>query len=118
MSQTISDFRPDMRYGWVGGERGAPSSWSVGCWTRRSHAPADCPVSHMTSPPKKAATPKSPVKRGPGWPATGRDNVVAGRVPENVIAAIDAWATKRNLTRSKAVVQLLELGLKAKGGKR
>jgi hypothetical protein len=43
---------------------------------------------------------------------------VAGRVPENVIAAIDAWATKRNLTRSKAVAQLLELGLKAKGGKR
>jgi hypothetical protein len=72
----------------------------------------------MLSPPKKAVTPKLPLRRGQGRLATVRDNVVAGRVPENVIAAIDAWATKRNLTRSKAVAQLLELGLKAKGGKR
>jgi hypothetical protein len=69
----------------------------------------------MPSPPKKAVTSKPPVKRNPARPATRRDNVVAGRVPENVIAAIDAWATKRNVTRSKAVAQLLELGLKAKG---
>ena len=59
-------------------------------------------------PQKREATPK----RKPGRPATGRDPVVAGRVPADTIKAMDAWAEKRGLTRSAALSQLLAAGLK------
>ena len=51
-------------------------------------------------------------KRKIGRPATGRDPVIAGRVPADVIAALDAWAAKAGVTRSEAMGRLIEAGLK------
>jgi hypothetical protein len=54
----------------------------------------------------------SPKKRG--RPATGRDPVVAGRVPEVIVAEMDAFAKREGITRSAAMAELLASGLKAK----
>ena len=53
-----------------------------------------------------------------GRPATGRDPVSAVRIPDELGAAIDAWA-KRNAagTRSQAIRQLLEQALAAQTAK-
>jgi hypothetical protein len=56
-----------------------------------------------------------PKKRG--RPATGKDPLLTVRAPEELIAAIDAWAAKEGLARSEAVRQLIEAGL-AKKAKR
>jgi hypothetical protein len=53
------------------------------------------------------------VKRKPGRPATGMDPVLSGRVPKEVIARVDQWATENGFTRSIAVSKLLERGLDA-----
>jgi hypothetical protein len=60
------------------------------------------------SAPKKGA----PAKRKMGRPATGRDPVIAGRVPADIIAALDAWAKAHGKTRSEAMGLLIEAGLK------
>ena len=57
-----------------------------------------------------------PKKRG--RPATGKNPLLTIRAPAELIAAIDAWAGKEKVAKSEAVRQLIELGLKAKGGKR
>jgi hypothetical protein len=60
----------------------------------------------------------APKKRGRP-PSGGRDPIVPTRFPEDQIAAIDAWAAgQKSITRSEAIRRLVELGLKAKGGKR
>ena len=51
-------------------------------------------------------------KRKMGRPATGRDPVISGRVPGEVIAALDAWAVKAGVTRSEAMGRLIEASLK------
>jgi hypothetical protein len=53
-------------------------------------------------------------KRKRGRPATGRDPMVSSRVPANIVAEIDGWAEENETTRSDAIRQLVELGLKAK----
>ena len=61
----------------------------------------------------------TPKKRG--RPASGgRDPIVPTRFPQDQIAAIDAWAAKAgdDVSRSEAIRRLVEIGLKAKGGKR
>jgi hypothetical protein len=47
------------------------------------------------------STPKqgAPAKRKMGRPATGRDPVIAGRVPADIIGALDAWAKAHGKTR-------------------
>jgi predicted DNA-binding protein len=50
-------------------------------------------------------------KRGRGRPATGRDPVIALRLPKETIAALDRWASGEGLTRSAAARQLIERGL-------
>ncbi|MDN4983363.1 hypothetical protein KUL72_34420 [Bradyrhizobium arachidis] len=40
------------------------------------------------------------------------DIISAVKLPERLTAAIDAWARARHLSRSDAIYQLLELGLK------
>jgi hypothetical protein len=62
--------------------------------------------------PQRPPAPKAAVKRRPGRPATGRDPVVGGRVPQETIEAMDAWAKANGLTRSKALGPLLAAGLK------
>lgn len=56
---------------------------------------------------------KSPAtKKKRGRPATGRDPVVGGRVPQPTIDAMDAWAKARGKTRSEALGLLIDAGLK------
>jgi hypothetical protein len=55
-------------------------------------------------------TKKAKGKRG--RPATGHDPVIAGRVPLEVINAMDAWAQKAGISRSEAMGRLIEAGLK------
>jgi metal-responsive CopG/Arc/MetJ family transcriptional regulator len=40
--------------------------------------------------------------------------MVSSRMPDTVVAAVDAWATQNDTTRSDAIRQLVEIGLKAK----
>ncbi|MHB0771757.1 hypothetical protein [Bradyrhizobium sp. 5.13L] len=54
---------------------------------------------------KKDST--SPVRR-----RTGIDPVSAVKMPERLTAAVDAWAEAHRLTRSDAICNLIELGLK------
>jgi hypothetical protein len=51
-------------------------------------------------------------KRGPGRPATGKNPMVGGRVPADVVKALDVWAAANGITRSTAVARLIEAGLK------
>ena len=43
----------------------------------------------------------------------GRDAVSAVQLPQSLTAAIDAWADAHHTSRSDAIRQLVELGLKA-----
>lgn len=60
--------------------------------------------------------PTAPKKRG--RPATGRDPAIAGRAPQHVIDAVNAYAEREGITKSAAVAVLLEAGLKAKARRR
>jgi hypothetical protein len=53
-----------------------------------------------------------PKKRG--RPATGKDPQIVARMPAEMLANIDAWATANEIIRSEAIRRLVELGLKAK----
>jgi hypothetical protein len=57
-------------------------------------------------------------KRKPGRPATGETPLVAFRPPDELRNAIDAFASAEGITRSEALRQLVELGLKAKPAKK
>ena len=37
------------------------------------------------------------------------------RLPETMLATVDAWAASQDVSRSEAIRRLVELGLKAKG---
>jgi hypothetical protein len=56
-----------------------------------------------------------PKKRG--RPATGKDPFVGVRLPKEMIAGLDLWAEQNGATRSDAIRQFVELGLKKKGRK-
>jgi hypothetical protein len=62
--------------------------------------------------PAKLSGKKPPANRGPGRPATGRDPTLGGRVPAELIAAVDDYAAKAGINRSDAMRRLLEAGLK------
>jgi Ribbon-helix-helix protein, copG family len=51
-----------------------------------------------------------PKKRG--RPATGKDPLIAARLPLKMIAALDRWAKANSATRSEAIRRLIERGLK------
>jgi hypothetical protein len=56
-----------------------------------------------------------------GRPSTGgRDPMIGARFPPELTARVDAWAGKIDggIPRADAIRRLVELGLKAKGGKR
>ena len=53
-------------------------------------------------------------KRGRGRPATGRDPAVTVRLPADSINAIDARATKEEVSRAEMIRRLVEQGLKVK----
>jgi predicted DNA-binding protein len=50
-----------------------------------------------------------PKKRG--RPATGKDPLIAVRLPRKLINALDKWAASAGLTRSASVRQMIEKGL-------
>jgi hypothetical protein len=52
-------------------------------------------------------------KKKRGRPATGRDPLIALRVPAETIAEIDKWGGGR-LSRSEAIRTLIEIGLSSK----
>jgi len=52
-------------------------------------------------------------KRGRGRPRTGMHPVLSGRVPKEVVAQVDEWATANGYTRSEGVAVLLKRGLEA-----
>ncbi|WGD53718.1 hypothetical protein QA641_07425 [Bradyrhizobium sp. CB1650] len=43
---------------------------------------------------------------------TGRDAISAAKMPEDLTAAVDAWAEAHQLVRSDAICRLVELGLR------
>jgi hypothetical protein len=53
-------------------------------------------------------------KKKRGRPATGRDPHVTSRMPPDLIAEVEAWATANETTRSEAIRRLVELGLTMK----
>jgi hypothetical protein len=54
-----------------------------------------------------------PKKKKRGRPATGRDPLIALRVPAETIAEIEKWGGDR-LSRSEAIRTLIEIGLASK----
>lgn len=51
-----------------------------------------------------------PKKRG--RPATGKDPLVALRLPAATIKALDAWRDAKDMSRSEAIRGMIEKGLK------
>lgn len=64
----------------------------------------DLPMKSIKVIPKK--------RRGRGRPATGRDPVLAIRLSDKMRSAIDQWSTGKQMTRSEAIRELIERGLK------
>lgn len=60
------------------------------------------------------STKPKPKKMGRPPKPGGHDVLVAGRVPISIAASLDAYAKKVAISRSEAVRQLIEAGLKAK----
>jgi hypothetical protein len=58
------------------------------------------------------AKPKTKPKGKRGRPATGHHPTLGGRVPAELIAAVDAYAAKAGINRSDAMRRLLETALK------
>jgi hypothetical protein len=52
-------------------------------------------------------------KRKPGHPATGKDPIIALRVPADTIRAIDKWGGE-GVSRSEPIRTLIEIGLASK----
>jgi Ribbon-helix-helix protein, copG family len=57
---------------------------------------------------------KSPRRGRPPKPG-GVDPGIFTRLPASTLAAVDTYAERTNITRSEAVRQLIEAGLKRKG---
>jgi hypothetical protein len=54
-----------------------------------------------------------PKKRGRGRPATGKDPLVALRLPSTMIGALDDWAQRNGIaSRSEAIRELIGRGLR------
>jgi hypothetical protein len=58
----------------------------------------------------KSAT-KNGTKKKRGRPATGQGVQIGTRWPEQTVAAIDAWASSNETTRTEALRRLVDLGL-------
>lgn len=56
---------------------------------------------------------KKAIPKKRGRPATGKDPMLTGRVPAEMIEAVELWAKRNDFTRSEAVRRLIQLGLEA-----
>jgi hypothetical protein len=67
-----------------------------------------------------AKSSKSVIPKKRGRPATGRDPLIAFRLPPETIAALTAWAARQldNPSRSEALRRLIDLGMKAPTGRK
>lgn len=61
-----------------------------------------------------AKSSKSVIPKKRGRPATGRDPLIAFRLPPETIAALTAWAARQpdKPSRSEALRRLIDLGMK------
>jgi hypothetical protein len=59
-----------------------------------------------------------PKKRGRGRPATGKDPLIAFRLPEAEIVRLDRWAEDNGHSRSEAVRRLIDFALATIGDQR
>ena len=57
-------------------------------------------------------------KKRRGRPATGKDPHIAARMPPELIANVEAWASANDTSRSDAFRRLVELGLTVKAPSR
>jgi metal-responsive CopG/Arc/MetJ family transcriptional regulator len=53
-------------------------------------------------------TKRKTTRKKPGPPPTGKTPLVSVRLPERLIAALDNWAGKNDISRSEAVRIILE----------
>ena len=53
-------------------------------------------------------------KKSRGRPPTGKDPHVTARMPNELIAQVESWATANDASRSEAIRRLVELGLTVK----
>jgi hypothetical protein len=49
--------------------------------------------------------------RKPGRPATGKDPHMTARFPSELVATVEEWAARNDVSRSEAIRQLVQLGL-------
>ena len=49
--------------------------------------------------------------RKSGRPATGKDPHMTARFPAQLVATVEDWAEKNDISRSEAIRRLVELGL-------
>lgn len=54
-----------------------------------------------------------PKKKKRGRPATGKDPLLAGRVPVSLITALEEWAVRHGVSRSEAIRRLIQRGLES-----
>jgi hypothetical protein len=65
----------------------------------------------MSSAKPRKKSVKSPKKRGPGRPATGKDPFIGLRMPPELTAQIDVWAERNAINRSEAIRRLVDKAL-------
>jgi hypothetical protein len=67
-----------------------------------------------------AKSSKSVIPKKRGRPATGRDPLIAFRLPPETIAALTAWAARQpdKPSRSEALRRLIDLGMKVPTGRK
>jgi hypothetical protein len=80
-------------------------------------SPCGCPPMADSTPTRAAVTKnmagssKKVLPKKRGRPATGREPVLAIRLPRDLVSRIDAWAAERAMTRSAAIRRWIEKGL-------
>jgi hypothetical protein len=79
---------------------------------------AACQTSDFRLHPKNMAKSIKARPKKRGRPATGKDPLYGVRIPDELMADIQAWATPDHLTRSEAIRRLVELGLTVKAEQR
>jgi hypothetical protein len=99
---------------------GHRSPFQVGESVKRDFGPSQALIWNEKSPAagvagralSRISYPPAHKTIGAPRPIVGRDPTLGGRVPAELIAAVDAYAAKAGINRSDAMRRLLEAGLK------
>jgi len=57
---------------------------------------------------------RTPARKKPGPPATGKGTPILVRLQPDLLKALDSWAEPNHISRPEAIRRLVELGLKSK----